>query len=78
MSDLGNEYIICKLKNSQYNTPTVFYLLIYHNYLLFCKPDDNDNQYCYLKHKHALRHVEVQIDRSNPRILYLAVKEVSK
>ena len=51
--------------------------MIYHNYIILCQPSENDHNDVILKHKHPLRHVEVQIDRSNPRILCLAVKEVS-
>jgi hypothetical protein len=45
------------------------------NYLVFCLPDSNRPEYAIVKNKYALRHIEVQIDRGDPRVLNLLVKE---
>lgn len=77
IKDIGSEYTQCKLKSSQFSGFIDFYLCVVHNYLLLCQPDDKETQNVYIKYKHPLRHIEMQIDRSNPRILCLVVKEVS-
>jgi hypothetical protein len=52
-------------------------MLIYQNNLHFAQIDINDNNFVNIKYKYALRHLEAQIDRSDPRILNLIVKEKS-
>ena len=50
-------------------------MLIDQNYIMFCVPDPNKSSYAIIKNKFALRHLEVQIDRSDPRILNIIVKD---
>lgn len=45
------------------------------NYLVFCTPDPLKTEFAIVKNKYALRHLEVQMDRSDPRILNTIVKE---
>jgi hypothetical protein len=52
-------------------------MMIYQNHLHFAQLDINDNNFVSIKYKYALRHVEAQIDRSDPRILNLIVKDKS-
>ena len=50
-------------------------MLIEKNYLLFCILDNYKTDTAIVKFKYALRHLEVQIDRADPRILNLIVKD---
>lgn len=50
-------------------------MLIEQNYVLFCLVDSNKQDTATVKYKYALRHLEVQIDRADPRILNLIVKD---
>ena len=50
-------------------------MLIDQNYIMFCVPDPTKSEFVIIKNKYALRHLEVQIDRSDPRILNISVKE---
>ena len=45
------------------------------NSLVFCNPDLEKAEFAVVKHKYALRHLEIQSDRSDPRILNIIVKE---
>lgn len=76
LKDIGYDYIYCKLKSSSYNLTDV-YLCVSQNYLLICQPDEKDAKFVYIKHKHALRFAELEIERSNPRVLSLSINEVS-
>jgi hypothetical protein len=50
-------------------------MMIYQNYLFFVQPDLRDQNQIVVKYKYALRDLEAQIDRSDPRILNLIVKD---
>lgn len=50
-------------------------MLIEQNHVLFCLIDTNKSDIAVVKHKYALRHLEVQVDRADPRILNLIVKD---
>ena len=65
----------CKFKNSSIKNFINYFLLIYQNYLYFAQPDLKDPQFALIKYKYALRHLEAQFDRSDPRILNLIVKD---
>jgi hypothetical protein len=52
-----------------------YLMLIYQNQLYFTQLDINDTNFFSVKYKYALRHLEAQIDRSDPRILNLIVKD---
>ena len=45
--------------------------------MLLCQPGNEEQHQVSIKYLHALRNIELQIDRSNPRILYLVVKDIS-
>lgn len=69
------EFTFCRLRNKQYSSFTPFVIMLNYNHLLFCLYDQKDSQNVIFKYRFALRHIEVQIDRSNPRQLSLIVKE---
>ena len=50
-------------------------MLIEQNYVLFCIVETNKIDTATVKYRYALRHLEVQIDRADPRILNLIVKD---
>lgn len=50
-------------------------MVIEHNNVFFCLVDTNKPDIAIVKYKFALRHLEVQIDRADPRILNLIVKD---
>lgn len=52
-----------------------YFIVIEQNYILFCIIDQNKNDIAIVKYKYALRHLELQIDRADPRILNLIVKD---
>lgn len=52
-----------------------FVMVIYQNHLYFAQPDLKDQSFSIIKYKYALRHLEAQIDRSDPRVLNLIVKD---
>jgi hypothetical protein len=54
-----------------------YLMLIYQNNLHFAQIDINETNFVNIKYKYALRHIEAQIDRSDPRILNLIVKDRS-
>jgi hypothetical protein len=66
----------CKLKiGSNFND---YLMLIEHNHILFCLVDNNKPDTAVVKYKYALRHLEVQFDRADPRILTLCLKDNKK
>lgn len=73
--DIGLEIYPCKLKFSHSKNFLNYILIIYQNYLYFALPDIKDSTCALIKYKYALRHLEAQIDRSDPRILNIIVKD---
>src|SRR5690606_16708987 len=73
--DMRLELYQCKLKTSTIKNFLSYIMLIYQNHLYFSQIDINDNNFVNIKYKYALRHLEAQIDRSDPRILNLIVKD---
>jgi hypothetical protein len=73
--DIGIEMYACKLKFSHSKNYLNYILLIYQNHMYFAQPDLKDSQFALIKYKYALRHLEAQFDRSDPRILNLIVKD---
>ncbi len=65
----------CKLKSASIKNFINYLLLIYQNHLYFAQSDVKEPQFALIKYKYALRHLEAQIDRSDPRILNLIVKD---
>ena len=66
----------CKLKNNSTIKNFLNYvLLIYQNHMFFAQPDQKDPSFAQIKFKYALRHLEAQFDRSDPRVLNLIVKD---
>ena len=65
----------CKLRIGIQKTVNNYIMLIEQNYVLFCLVDSTKLDTATVKHKFALRHLEVQIDRADPRILNLIVKD---
>jgi hypothetical protein len=73
--DIGIEMYACKLKSATIKNFINYLLLIYQNHLYFAQSDVKEPQFALIKYKYALRHLEAQIDRSDPRILNLIVKD---
>ena len=68
LSGTGLEVYQCKLKNNTNLKIYVTYAMIfYQNYLYFGVYDPQDNDYATIKDKYALRHIEVTIDRQDPK-----------
>jgi hypothetical protein len=65
----------CKLRIGIQKNVNNYIMVIEQNYVLFCLVDPNKQDSATVKYKYALRHLEVQIDRADPRILNLIVKD---
>ncbi len=64
------------MKNNCIKNYQLFKLIIYQNYLIFASIKESTDQTNFLiKYKYALRHIEVQFDKSDPRTLNLIAKE---
>jgi hypothetical protein len=50
-------------------------LIIYQNHLIFATTEANNPMHFLIKYKYALRHIEIQFDKSDPRVLNLIAKE---
>lgn len=76
LQNLGLEMYNCKVKvgSNFYD----YIMLVYQNNLYFGLPDNKDQLFTMIKYKYALRHLEAQIDRGDPRILNLIVYEKGK
>lgn len=74
--DTLHELHPCKLRiGIQKTNLNNYFMLIEHNYVLFCLVELNKIDTATVKYRFALRHIEVQIDRADPRILNLIVKD---
>ncbi len=78
LKDLGEEFSTCKLKVGQSKDFLDYYIVVNNNMLLFCQPGSENQYKVTLKYKHAIRNIELQIDRSNPRLICLVVKDQQK
>jgi hypothetical protein len=72
---IGLESYPCKMKTTFIKNPLTYVMMIYQNHLYFAQPDLKDSSLSVVKYKYALRHLEAQIDRSDPRVLNLIVKD---
>lgn len=63
------------MKNNGTKNFQKFKLIIYQNYLVFGTIQSIDQMNILIKYKYALRHIEVQYDKSDPRILNLIAKQ---
>ena len=63
----------CKIR-FQINSSFINYIMvIYHNHVYFALPEIKDSSFSVIRYKFALRHIEAQLDRADPRILNLVV-----
>jgi hypothetical protein len=76
--DIGLEMYNCKLKSTFSSVFLNYIMIVYQNYLYFAQPDLKDSSFSLVKYKYALRHLEAQIDRSDPRVLNLIVVDKGK
>lgn len=63
------------MKNNHLKNFQNFFLIIYQNYLLFATNEYKSKLNIKIKFKYALRHIEVQFDKFDPRCLNLIAKE---
>lgn len=63
------------MKNKQLKTYINYYTFVYQNYLVFVQPDLKNADMVVIRFKYALRDLESQTDRSDPRILNLIAKD---
>ena len=50
-------------------------MFIDQNYMVICTPHYLNEEYAIVKYKYAVRNLELQIDRSDPRVLNTIVKD---
>lgn len=75
LTNIGLEIYPCKMRFSTSKNLLNYILLIYQNHLYFALPELKDSSFAIIKYKFALRHLEAQVDRSDPRILNIIVKD---
>ena len=63
------------MKNNRIKNYQVFKLIIHQNYIIFATIESKDKINIVIKYKYALRHIEVQFDKSDPRTLNLIAKQ---
>lgn len=63
------------MKNNNLKNYQNFYLILYQNYIIFANTETKDKTHLSIKYKYALRHIEVQFDKADPRLLNSIAKE---
>lgn len=70
------EVFVCKVKiGSSKNIPIKYSMIFNINSLIFSIQDQTNKNLLIVKHKFALRNIEVQVDRSDPRLMNLMAKD---